>query len=139
MAQVTTAGKPLTKADILVFNKSETEYQQAQIELRQLDQQKNQLLTMMNAFNEQQKKVLGRVEKLEAGYNAIGAAPADAGNPQSSLINATQQLKEFQLSFNLQYLQLQSEMQHENRSFTAISNIMKTKHDTVKNSISNVR
>jgi hypothetical protein len=30
-------------------------------------------------------------------------------------------------------------MQHENPSFTAISNIMKTKHDTVKNSISNVR
>jgi anion-transporting ArsA/GET3 family ATPase len=139
MAQVTTAGRPLTKADILVFNKSETEYQQAQIELRQLDQQKKQLLTMMNAFNEQQKKVLGRVEKLEAGYNAIGAAPADAGNPQSSLVNATQQLQELQLSFNLQYLQLQNQMQQENRSYTAISNIMKTKHDTVKNSISNVR
>jgi hypothetical protein len=43
------------------------------------------------------------------------------------------------MSFNLQYLQLQSQMQHENRSFTALSNIMKTKHDTVKNSISNVR
>lgn len=46
---------------------------------------------------------------------------------------------ETQASFNLQYLQLQSQMQHENRSYTAISNIMKTKHDTVKNSISNVR
>ena len=43
------------------------------------------------------------------------------------------------MSFNLQYLQLQSQMQHEKRSYTAISNIMKTKHDTVKNSISNVR
>ena len=47
--------------------------------------------------------------------------------------------REHQMSFNLQYLQLQSQMQHENRSYTAISNIMKTKHDTVKNSISNVR
>jgi hypothetical protein len=27
----------------------------------------------------------------------------------------------------------------ENRSYTAISNIMKTKHDTIKNSLSNVR
>ena len=44
-----------------------------------------------------------------------------------------------QLSFNLQYLQLQNEMAEGNRSYTAISNIMKTKHDTVKNSISNVR
>jgi hypothetical protein len=43
------------------------------------------------------------------------------------------------MDFNLQYLQLQSQMQHENRSYTAISNIMKTKHDTVKNSISNIR
>ena len=46
---------------------------------------------------------------------------------------------EAQMSFNLQYLQLQSQMQSENRSYTAVSNIMKTKHDTVKNSISNVR
>jgi hypothetical protein len=46
---------------------------------------------------------------------------------------------ETQMAFNLQYLQLQSQMQHENRSYTAVSNIMKTKHDTVKNSISNIR
>ena len=43
------------------------------------------------------------------------------------------------MSFNLQYLQLQSQMQNENRSYSMISNIMKTKHDTVKNSISNIR
>jgi hypothetical protein len=63
-------------------------------------------------------------------------ALADLG--QASAGNA-KQLQEQQMSFNLQYLQLQSQMQHENRSYTAISNIMKTKHDTVKNSISNVR
>jgi hypothetical protein len=56
-----------------------------------------------------------------------------------SLLGTSQQLQETQMSFNLQYLQLQSQMQNENRSYTAISNIMKTKHDTVKNSISNVR
>lgn len=43
------------------------------------------------------------------------------------------------MSFNLQYLHLQQQMQNENRSFTAISNIMKTKHDTTKNAISNIR
>ena len=48
-------------------------------------------------------------------------------------------LEEVTMAFNLQYLQLQSQMQHENRSYTAVSNIMKTKHDTVKNSISNIR
>jgi hypothetical protein len=58
---------------------------------------------------------------------------------QSQLLNATKQMQEMQMSFNQQYLQLQSQMQNENRSYTAVSNIMKTKHDTVKNSISNVR
>ena len=72
-----------------------------------------------------------------AGGDAIGAAAADSR--QAELMNATKEMQETQMSFNLQYLQLQSQMQNENRSYTAISNIMKTKHDTVKNSISNIR
>ena len=67
------------------------------------------------------------------------AAEAAKGMSQDRLLNATKLMQETQMSFNLQYLQLQSQMQHENRSYTAVSNIMKTKHDTVKNSISNVR
>jgi hypothetical protein len=42
-------------------------------------------------------------------------------------------------SFNLQYLDLQQQMQDENRRFSLVSNIMKNKHDTSKNSISNLR
>jgi len=42
-------------------------------------------------------------------------------------------------SFSFQYLQLQEKMQRENREIAMISNIMKTKHETVKNSISNIR
>ena len=72
-----------------------------------------------------------------ANGDAIGAAAG--GSSQTELMNATKDMQETQMSFNLQYLQLQSQMQNENRSYTAISNIMKTKHDTVKNSISNVR
>jgi hypothetical protein len=30
-------------------------------------------------------------------------------------------------------------MQNDNRQYTAVSNIMKTKHDTVKNTIANIR
>jgi hypothetical protein len=36
-------------------------------------------------------------------------------------------------------LGLQQAMQNENRQFTTVSNVMKTKHDTAKNAISNVR
>ncbi|MBX3181453.1 MAG: hypothetical protein KIT72_13735 [Polyangiaceae bacterium] len=44
-----------------------------------------------------------------------------------------------QAAFNMQYLQLQQSMQDENRKFTTLSNIMKTRHDTAKNAISNVK
>ncbi len=54
-------------------------------------------------------------------------------------LEAQRDLPEMSQSFNLQYLSLQQQMQDENRRFTLISNIMKTKHDTAKNSISNVR
>lgn len=37
------------------------------------------------------------------------------------------------------YLQLQMAMQRENLVFTSVSNVLKTRHDTAKNSISNVR
>ena len=77
------------------------------------------------------------LDNIAAG-DAIGPAAA-GGSGQDQLLKATKSMQETQMSFNLQYLQLQSQMQHENRSYTAISNIMKTKHDTVKNSISNVR
>jgi len=72
-----------------------------------------------------------------SGGSAIGSA--SGGDEQAQLLAATQQMQETQMSFNLQYLQLQSQMQEENRSYTAVSNIMKTKHHAVKNSISNIR
>jgi len=53
-------------------------------------------------------------------------------------MSATQGMQESQMSFNMQYLQLQNSMQNDNRQFSMVSNIMKTKHDTVKNTISNI-
>jgi hypothetical protein len=47
--------------------------------------------------------------------------------------------QESTMAFNLQYLDLQDQSQVENRELVVVSNIMKTKHDTVKNSISNIR
>jgi hypothetical protein len=60
-------------------------------------------------------------------------------NAQANLLAASQAMQDTQVSFNLQYVALQSQIQNENRSYTAVSNIMKTKHDTVKNAISNIR
>lgn len=43
----------------------------------------------------------------------------------------------FQEQKNL--LKMQASLQHEGQRFTAISNVMKTRHDTIKNSIGNIR
>jgi hypothetical protein len=66
-------------------------------------------------------------------------AQAAAGDSSAQMMMATKQMQEMNQSFNLQYLQLQQQMQADNRQFTLLSNIMKTKHDTAKNAINNVR
>ena len=64
-------------------------------------------------------------------------ARSDAATDQ--LFAAVKQMQEMQMSFNLQYLMLQNKISHENRQFSMVSNIMKSKHDTAKNSINNIR
>ena len=55
------------------------------------------------------------------------------------LMQGTKEMQEMQNRFNLEYLQLQQDMQAQNRQFTLVSNIMKVKHDTAKAAINNVR
>jgi hypothetical protein len=68
---------------------------------------------------------------------AIGGVTAGAGTSSegSSVEGALAQSQEF----NLYYLQLQEQLSAENRSFSAMSNVLKTRHDTVKNAIGNIR
>lgn len=68
----------------------------------------------------------------------VGLRPGPAGS-SPDLVAATRQMQEMSQSFNLQYLQLQQHMQQQNRQFTLVSNIMKTKHDTAKAAINNIR
>lgn len=69
------------------------------------------------------------------GVDALAAS----GDSSAILMQETRRMQELNQSFNLQYLGLQQNMQSENRQFTTLSNIMKTKHDTAKNAINNVR
>jgi hypothetical protein len=72
---------------------------------------------------------------------SIGASiSSGSASSQSTgqLLSATQAMQGTQMSFNMQYLQLQNSMQNDNRQFTMVSNIMKAKHGTVKCSISNI-
>jgi hypothetical protein len=73
------------------------------------------------------------------GLGGAGGGMASTGNGQQDMMNNVKQMQEMQMSFSMQYLGLQEKMQNENRQYTTVSNVLKTKHDTVKNSINNVR
>jgi len=79
-----------------------------------------------------------RSGKLDELANRWQAA-LDRTGKQRDFLLAQKQMQEMNQSFNLQYLTLQQQMQDESRRFSLLSNIMKDKHDTAKNSISNLR
>ena len=68
-----------------------------------------------------------------------GTTGSTTAGTSQGMLDQMQKYTEMNQSFNMQYLQLQENMQQESRKFSVISNIMKTKHDTAKSSISNVR
>lgn len=60
---------------------------------------------------------------------------ATAPGEQSSIESSLQQSADM----NMYFLQVQETVNAQNRSFTAISNVMKAEHDTVKTAIGNIR
>jgi hypothetical protein len=66
-----------------------------------------------------------------------GASPGAAASG-GDVVEATRALQVEAQSFNLQYLQLQESLQRESREFTAVSNVMKVRHDTAKSAIQNI-
>lgn len=69
---------------------------------------------------------------------AAGAGVSPTGMPtgeQGSIDASLQQSQEM----NLYFLQIQQEVNAQNRSFTTLSNILKAQHDTVKTAIGNIR
>jgi len=79
----------------------------------------------------------GAGKGLGAGAS-VGAAAAGGGSSTDQFLQATKQMRETQMSFNLQYLQLQSQMQKENQQFETVSNVLKSKHDAAMAAINNI-
>jgi hypothetical protein len=124
---------------------SESEEQLAQLD--KIHEKTVRLFEKLSSLSSELAQKAGEVGKI-AGQNNGRSSKQSIGenngqrsgqSSEQSLIQATKEMQETQMSFNLQYLQLQSQMQTENRSYTAVSNIMKTKHDTMKNTIANIR
>ncbi|MDF2697612.1 MAG: hypothetical protein K0S65_5995 [Labilithrix sp.] len=68
---------------------------------------------------------------------ASGAVPGTSGGvgEAGSLEASLQQSQDM----NLYFLQIQESVNAQNRSFTALSNVLKAEHDTVKTAIGNIR
>lgn len=69
---------------------------------------------------------------------AGSAAGTGATTTEGDVLEATRALQSEARTFNLQYLQLQENMQRESREFTALSNVMKLRHDSAKSAIGNI-
>ncbi len=89
------------------------------------------------------REVDGLIAKLLQKVREVSRLAEEAEKTPSArpekLIVAARQMNDLFQSFNIQYLELQNQMQDENRRYTLVSNIMKTKHDTAKNAINNIR
>ncbi|MBX3129129.1 MAG: hypothetical protein KF718_20600 [Polyangiaceae bacterium] len=64
-----------------------------------------------------------------------GTAGTDGGTPRPGVEEVMAQNSDM----NLYYLELQERISAESRSYTALSNVLKARHDTVKNAIGNIR
>lgn len=96
-------------------------------------------LTRLNAHVKRLEVLQAKVaEAIAERSNAVAAllGKADAG---ASVTAALTRLRAVEKSTSTALLKLQSQMQHENRAFTSVSNVLKTRHDTVKNTIGNIR
>lgn len=74
------------------------------------------------------------------GLRALkGSAPAGMASSEShSQMNQMFEMQKESQAFNLQYLQLQTELQNDNRRFSTLTNLMKVRHDTAKSAINNM-
>lgn len=75
------------------------------------------------------------------GPSGSGAHPTAPGVDQTSGNDSPDDLWELtqrSQEFNLTYLQLQEDLSRENRRFSALSNVLKTRHETARSVISNI-
>lgn len=76
---------------------------------------------------------------LRAGLRSpFGASGPVGASTEAEMLEATRAMQQEGRTFNLQYLQLQEAMQRESREFTALSNVLKVKHDSAKSAINNI-
>jgi hypothetical protein len=68
------------------------------------------------------------------GLGGLGAAAGSAADPGGGIDSSLQQSAQM----NMYYLEIQQQVDAQNRSYTALSNVLKAEHDTAKSAIGNI-
>ena len=89
------------------------------------------LVATQRAFTANARRLSKLAEQLSQAISGSEEKLVDA--------KAWKQIRELNANFSLRELALHQAMDEESRLFTSVSNILKTRHDTAKNSISNIR
>ena len=80
------------------------------------------------------------VARTPAGGGAtLDGLGAISGGSSADIVAATARLQESNQLFSMQYLELQEKMQEENRQYSTLSNVLKTRHESAKTAINNIR
>lgn len=109
----------------------------------ELDVSKTLVSTMSRSLTEKSTEIPNKELLVNEGSNSNKSSNTENISGQSSstsdLLSATKALQEANWQFSLEYLNLQEKVQSENRYFSTVSNIMRTRHDSAKNAINNLR
>lgn len=83
----------------------------------------------------------GLYAKLSAKAREVArlAEGALASGGQGKLFEAVREMRELQQRFDKRFSTLQKEMQEDDKYYQTLSGVMKTKHDTAKAAINNIR
>lgn len=69
----------------------------------------------------------------------VGGAGGASNDPRQQQLDDMWRMQAENQAMNLEYMALQESAQSQNRHFTAMSNLMKARHDTAKGAINNIR
>jgi len=87
---------------------------------------------MQSALNAEGPSPASGGSSLGGGLGGVGGTGAGAGGGVEQSLQQSQEM-------NLYFLQIQQEVDQQNRTFTTLSNVLKAENDTVKNAIGNIR
>jgi len=97
------------------------------------------LLASHDRLMQQHAQVEKMFVALSNQVSKLGRLSGAKGGSHGQIDPATRGLVQMNQSFNLQYLQIQSQMQNENRQYSAVSNVLKNKYASARNSLGNIR